>query len=101
MTVTFLVISSPNSRQMRNGFSDPVDETSRPLISSCRFRSASKQPSTEVSFLFLAYLTASGPETNPPQMHETSELAPSRFAPWYPYSHSPAAKIPGILVACL
>ena len=29
-------------------------------------------------------------------MQETSEFAPSRLAPWYWYSHSPAEKIPGV-----
>src|SRR5271157_5722248 len=100
MTVQFLVISSPSSRHRRNGFSVPSDFISRALISSCRFFSESKQPLEERPFTFLAYFTAAGPATNPPQMHDTSEFAPRRLAPWYWYSHSPAEYSPGMLVAC-
>src|SRR5216684_6917319 len=104
MTVQFLVINSPSSRHMRNGFSVPLEFIRRPLKSSCRFFSESKAvletPSVDLA-LFLAYCTACGPATKPPKMHDTSEFAPRRLAPWYWYSASPAAKMPGMFVDCL
>src|SRR5215471_2296599 len=102
MTVQLRVISSPSSRQMRKGFSSPELDISDALKSSWRLRSDSKAPLDSGGDCNpLAYFTALGPATKPPKMHDTSEFAPRRLAPWYPYSHSPAAKIPGILVAWL
>src|SRR6185437_15772376 len=101
MTVQSLVISSPSSRHNRNGFSVPSDFIRLALISSCRLRSESKCPLLGAADCERAYRTAFGPALNPPKMHDTSEFAPSQLAPWYWYSHSPAAKIPGMFVAWL
>ena len=47
--------------------------------------------SKALRFMFFLYDASAGPVTIPPQRHESSEFAPSRFAPWYWYSTSPQA----------
>ena len=83
MTVQLRVISSPSSRHMRKGFSTPELDISEALKSSWRLRSASYAPLDRAGDCNpLAYLIAAGPAMKPPKMHETSEFAPSRLAPW-------------------
>src|SRR5207244_5302352 len=98
MTVQFLVITSPSSRQSRNGFSFPSALISLALISSWRLRSASKQPLLVALVEFRAYLIASGPATKPPKMQETNEFAPSRLAPWRSEEHTSELQSPDHLV---
>src|SRR5207245_10636631 len=58
MTVQFLVINSPSSRQSLNGFSVPSDFINMALFPSWCFRSASKCPLLEAAATFRAYCTA-------------------------------------------
>src|SRR5581483_124779 len=104
MTVQFLVMMSPSSRHILNGFSVPSDWSSPALISDWRLRSASNTPLPKAVDDFSserAYFTAAGPATKPAEMQLTSEFAPRRLAPWYWYSHAPAAYRPGMFVAWL